>query len=248
MSDDNASQRQPVFNLPDVVILVIAVLVGIHFVREYLLSPPTYARVVYTFAFIPARITVPAQVAGAFPGGNGAAIWSFLTYSLLHADWGHVSINCLWLAAFGSPLARRFGAFRFLLFSAAGAVGGAVMHLAFHAEEIVPLVGASAAISAQMAGTIRFVLASGGPLRSGSNTEAYQRPAQPLSVILRDNRVILFVAVWFGLNFIFGVMGAGSGLASGPIAWQAHVGGFITGLLLFPFLDPVAVATPIDRA
>jgi membrane associated rhomboid family serine protease len=108
-------------------------------------------------------------------------------------------------------------------------------------------VGASAAISAHMAGAIRFIMASGGPLRNGSNREAYQRPAQPLSVILRDNRVILFVAVWFGLNFVFGVMGAGNGLASGPIAWQAHVGGFITGLLLFPLFDPIAVATPIDR-
>ena len=248
MPDDNSERRQPVFNLPDVVILVIAVLVGIHFVREYVLSREFDLWALFTFAFIPARITEPAQVAGGFPGGGGAAIWSFLTYSLLHADWGHVSINCLWLAAFGSPLARRFGAFRFLLFSAAGAVGGAVMHLAFHPDEIVPLVGASAAISAHMAGSIRFILATGGPLRSGSNPEAYQRPAQPLSAILRDNRVILFVAVWFGLNFIFGVMGAGSGLASGPIAWQAHVGGFITGLLLFPFFDPVAVATPIDRA
>jgi membrane associated rhomboid family serine protease len=246
MPDENAPPHQPMFNLPDVVILTIAVLVGIHFVREYLLSPETYTVVLYTFAFIPARITEAAQVGDVF-GGEPAAIWSFLTYSLLHADWGHVAINCLWLTAFGSPLARRFGAVRFLLFSAAGAIGGAVMHLAFHADDIIPLVGASAAISAHMAGAIRFILASGGPLRDGSSPEAYQRPAQPLAVILRDNRVILVVAVWLGVNFVFGVMGAGSGLASGPIAWQAHVGGFITGLLLFPLFDPIAVARPIDR-
>lgn len=249
MSDANVPPRQPIFNLPDVVIFLIAALLGIHFVREYLLSPEVDFEVLLTFAFIPARITQAGQVGSVLPGGEAAAIWSFLTYGLLHADWGHVAINCLWLAAFGSPLARRFGASRFLLFSAAGTVGGAFLHLVVHShsDDMIPLVGASAAISAHMAGAIRFILASGGPLRGGAGLEAYQRPAQPLSVILRDSRVVMFVGVWFGLNFIFGVMGAGSGLASGAIAWQAHVGGFLTGLLLFPFFDPIAVASPIDR-
>jgi membrane associated rhomboid family serine protease len=247
MSDAEAPRRQPIFNLPDVVVFLIAVLVGIHFIRENLLSPDVDFEALLTFAFIPARITGAGQVGGLLPGGQAAAIWSFLTYGLLHADWGHVAINCLWLAAFGSPLARRFGASRFLLFSAAGVVGGAILHLAVHPDDGTPLVGASAAISAHMAGAIRFILASDGPLRGGGGPEAYQRPAQPLSVILRDRRVIMFVGVWFGLNFIFGIIGSGSGLAAGAIAWEAHVGGFVTGLLLFPFFDPIAVASPIDR-
>jgi len=250
MPDANPShpRRQPIFNLPDVVILLIAVLVGIQLVRENLLSPEINFAVQFTFGFVPARITFTGPVGDALPGGEGAAVWSFLTYALLHADWGHVAMNCLWLAAFGTPVARRFGAARFLLFSAAGAVGGALMFLAVHPDDMVPLVGASAAISAQMAGAIRFILASGGPLRGGNRaTEAYQRPAQPLSVILLDGRVIMFVVVWFVLNLIFGLVGADSGLASGSIAWEAHIGGFVTGLLLFPFFDPIAVASPIDR-
>src|SRR4051794_11996878 len=125
MSDPDTSppQRQPIFNLPDVVVLVIAVLVGIHVIREYLLSPDFDFEIVLAFAFIPARITEAGQLTAALPGGEGAAAWSFLTYALLHADWAHVTINCLWLAAFGSPVARRFGGPRFLLFSAAGAIG-----------------------------------------------------------------------------------------------------------------------------
>src|ERR1700676_1401908 len=160
MSDANVPRRQPIFNLPGAVIFLIAVLVGIHVVREYLLSPDVDFAALLTFAFIPARITQAGQVGGVLPGGEAAAIWSFLTYSLLHADWGHVAINCLWLAAFGSPLARRFGAARFLLFSAVGAIGGAFLHLAVHPDDMTPLVGASAAISAHMAGAIRFILAS----------------------------------------------------------------------------------------
>src|SRR4051794_27674020 len=116
MSDPEAPppEHQPIFNLPGVVIALIAILVGIQAVREYLLSPELDLELLFTFAFIPARIT-EAQVTSALPGGDAAAIWSFLTYSLLHADWGHVTINCVWLAAFGSPLARRFGPARFLL-------------------------------------------------------------------------------------------------------------------------------------
>jgi membrane associated rhomboid family serine protease len=56
---------------------------------------------------------------------------------------------------------------------------------------------------------------------------------------LRNPRVLIFIAVWFALNLIFGI---GSKIVPGSdadIAWQAHVGGFLTGLLLFPLFDPV---------
>src|ERR1700737_4025701 len=129
MSDAEAPRRQPIFNLPDVVVFLIAVLVGIHFIRENLLSPDVDFEALLTFAFIPARITGAGQVGGLLPSGQAAAIWSFLTYGLLHADWGHVAINCLWLAAFPTPLARRFRPPRLLLLSPAGVAGRAPARL-----------------------------------------------------------------------------------------------------------------------
>ena len=45
-----------------------------------------------------------------FPGGTGAKVWTFVTYSLLHANLSHIGFNILWLLPFGSALARRFGA------------------------------------------------------------------------------------------------------------------------------------------
>src|ERR1700736_1642084 len=114
MSDADAPRRQPIFNLPDVVIFLIAVLVCIHFIRENLLSPEVDFEALLTFAFIPARITGAGHIGGFLPGGEAAAIWSFLTYGLLHADWGHVAINCLWLAGLRSPPARRFRGARLL--------------------------------------------------------------------------------------------------------------------------------------
>lgn len=247
MSDLHAPQpeRQPIFNLPDVVIFAIAILVGIQLVRENLLSSAVDEKIIFLFAFIPSRITGPSAD---WPGGDGAAIWSFLTYGLLHAGWSHLALNCLWLAAFGSPLARRFGAGRFLIFSAVGTIAGALVYLALHRDDSILLIGASAGISALTAGAIRFVFANGGPLRGGGGAEAYRRPAQPISMLLQDSRVVMFVAVWFGVNFVFGLLGSDGGFASGPIAWESHIGGFVAGLLLFPLFDPVAVTSPVDRA
>lgn len=233
--------REPVFNLPTVVTAILAVLVGVHVLRTLILDPSSDFAFVLTFAFIPARLTEPRIVGLLLPGGGGAMAWSFVTYALLHADWAHLVFNSLWLAAFGSPLAWRFGPTRFIAFSLVGAVAGAVLHLAIYPGSMTPLVGASAAISAHMAGASRFIFTAGGPLgglrRRG--LAAYQVPAPDLAEVLGDARVMGFLAIWFGLNLFFGLFGGGAGLASGAIAWEAHVGGFLAGLFLFPFFDPV---------
>jgi membrane associated rhomboid family serine protease len=240
MNERFAPQSQPIFNLPPAATLFIAAILGIHLVRVALLSEQANLEVLASFAFIPVRVTDPAAFA-AFPGGETAAYWSFVTYALLHADWGHVAINCLWLAAFGSPLAWRFGTSRFLLFSIAGAIGGAVLHLLTNLESGAPMVGASAAISAHMAGASRFVFTTGIPMGFGraAPPEVYRRPAEPLGAVMRDRRVFLFLLTWFGINLVFGLAGSNGGMTSGAIAWQAHIGGFLVGLFLFPLFDPV---------
>jgi membrane associated rhomboid family serine protease len=231
--------RQPIFNLPTVVAGLIALLLAIHAGREYILSSDTDLQVILNFAFIPIRETNPGKYSDLLAIGDGARVWTFLTYGFLHAGWAHVILNVVWLAAFGSPLARRFGATRFLAYSAVGAIAGAALHLAIYPSSEAPVVGASAAISAMMAGAARFVFQSRGPMWSLAGFEAYRQPAAPLRELVRDGRVMTFLAVWFGTNIVFGFTG-GAGLASGAVAWDAHLGGFVAGLLLFPLFDPVA--------
>src|SRR6476619_2587863 len=76
--------------------------------------------------------TIRTRCRSIFPGGAGAKVWTFVTYSLLHANLSHIFFNVLWLLPFGSALARRFGAFRFFIFMAMTAAAGAFAHLLTH--------------------------------------------------------------------------------------------------------------------
>ncbi len=242
MVDPSPRQRppehQPVFNLPPVIIGVLVVILGIQAIESYALGTYASDLVIWDFGFVPAGLTAPLTLPPEVLTG-AARIWTFVTYALLHGGWAHVGFNGLWLAAFGSPLAWRFGASRFLLFSAAGAVAGALLHMAIFPFSPVPLVGASAAISAHMAGAARFVFAAGGPMWRPAGTAAYRLPAAPLATIFRDRRVLGFLGAWFGLNLIFGIGAISQAIASSAVAWDAHIGGFLAGLLLFPLFDPV---------
>lgn len=233
-------KREPLFNIPPVIVAVLAVLAFIHAFRTLVLTNDQDTEFLLAFAFIPARYDTSVVLGGALPGGTAAEIWSFVTYSLIHADWIHFGVNAVWLLAFGSAVARRFEAWRFLGFYAVTAAAGAAMHLATHAGEPYPMIGASAAISGTMAAAMRFAFQRGGPLnfwRSGDDAE-YRVPALPLSGVLRDPRVLAFLAVWFGINLLFGLGSLPITGGDQPVAWQAHIGGFLAGLLLFSWFDP----------
>jgi membrane associated rhomboid family serine protease len=230
-------------NVPPVVTLTIAAMALVHAVRAFVLTVGGDLEFLLLFSFIPARYGDPTCfMQSSLPGGWGAQIWTFVTYGLIHGDATHLGLNAVWLLAFGSAVARRFGAARFLAFSAVAAAAGAAAHLATHPGDCWPMVGASAAISGFMAAAIRFVFQAGGPLGllGGGRGDSYAVPAAPLLVTLRDLRVIVFLAVWFGLNVLFGLVSLPLVDDQQSVAWQAHIGGFVAGLVLFSLFDPVA--------
>src|SRR6185437_2045339 len=193
------------------------------------------------FGFIPKRYdTTLLDVT--FPGGAGAKVWTFVTYSLLHANLSHIVFNVLWLLPFGSALARRFGAVRFYLFMAVTAAAGALAHFITHEHALAPMIGASASVSGAMAAALRFAFVRGSFLSfsRGDADAAAKVPALSLWRALRNGRVLAFLAIWFGVNIIFGVGSITIGLGEGQsVAWQAHIGGFLAGLILFSWFDPV---------
>jgi len=226
------------FNLPDVIIWSAGIMIAIHVLRVLVLPVSADNTILSLFAFWPVKYEYLTSLA---PLNLLSSLWSFVTYSLLHGSAMHIIFNILWMVIFGSAVARRFGAARFLVFSAFCAVGGALAHLATNWGEEAPMIGASAAISGQMAAAIRFVFEIGGPLGAvrRSDPGAYLVPAQPLAECFRNQQVLVFVAVWFGLNLIFGLTSAPGAGHAAAIAWQAHIGGFVAGLVLFPLFDPV---------
>jgi membrane associated rhomboid family serine protease len=222
---DVAPRREPMFNLPAIVVVLIAACAGIHLVRSFAITPDTDMSLLLRFAFWPIR----------YSGGYDLDVYAFvspLSYSLLHGGVAHLAVNMIWLAAFGSPLAARIGVARFLLFWAATAVGAVALHYVLHMDSVVPLVGASGAISGMMGAAARFAFRID---RSGG------RPAfagVPLSIpaVLSNRQTLTFLAVWMVVNLATG-LGFGTDGMESQIAWEAHIGGFAVGFFGMRLFD-----------
>ena len=108
------------------------------------------------------------------------------------------------------------------------------------------MIGASAAISGAMAAAARFAFERGSFLgfRRARRRCGGACPGAALWSSLRNPRVISFVAIWFGMNILFGLGSISLTGESQSVAWEAHIGGFLTGLFLFSLFDPVRAGGP----
>src|SRR3984893_3672392 len=257
MSPGMRRKQERIFNLPPVVLWIVALFFAIEGLSQ-LLSPEAYLEILRRFAFVPGRFTfafapdrvslafnsiadgaeLRAQTAAFFLGDGKPKWWTPLTYAFLHGGWPHVVMNCLWFAAFGSAVARRFGAPRFLFFCAVAAIAGAAMHYVTHMTDLEPAVGASAAVSGVMAAAA--LGESLGFAERADEGMAYRQPALPLREILSNRSAISFLFFWFLANFLFGAIPVPLGVTDATVAWEAHIGGFLIGLLAFRWFDPPA--------
>jgi membrane associated rhomboid family serine protease len=260
--EQSRTRREPIFNLPKIVFLSVAVLVGIHAVRM-LLSDVTDFELIVDWAVIPARWSVaygatsekevlaalasaapeqalgPLQALAQYVLGEGEGRpWTAVTYAFLHGSWAHVLMNSVWLAAFGTPIARRCGGMRLVILAVASAIGGAVLYAWVNPLQILPMIGASAAVSGMMAAASWFIFAPAHWLPEGRVSEPHERQREGLGGIVRNRQVLIFLGVWFAANYVFAFVQP-FGATDASIAWEAHIGGFLVGLVLFPILDPL---------
>jgi membrane associated rhomboid family serine protease len=235
------AKEPPAFNVPAIVLALIAALIGAYALFAWL-PGETQEEMLILFALFPARFIPPAAHPDMiFPGGVAGDLWTLISYTFMHGSWTHVTVNCVWLLAFGSPVARRVGAVRFALFYFMCGIVGGLAHVLLNGGSLVPVVGASAAISGLMGGAARFVFLADGPLGGlGGNAGPSSAPRAQASIVraLTDRRVLIFAGVWIGLNFLFGPTGITMTGETANVAWEAHLGGFLAGLFFFGFFDP----------
>jgi membrane associated rhomboid family serine protease len=257
--------REPVFNLPGIVLAILALLIAIHGLREYGLTGTEDSHLLQALAFVPGQFTFAIDpdavaqeltrlaeegdrqrlaIAQFLLGSGRPRYWTPITYAFLHADWTHLVVNGLWLTAFGAPVARRFGAGRFLALFAVTSIAGAMAHYLTRPLDLAPVIGASAAVSGFTAAALRFIFQPGAPLGGHSwhgplsPDESARQPALGLGAAVRDRRVIQFAAIWFVINLAVGLLAVPLGMSEHSVAWEAHIGGFVAGFLLFSLFDP----------
>ena len=235
MQDDSraAQAREPIFNVPAVVVGLVAVFAVVHVARE-LLGEDDADWLVIALAFVPGRY---GELGAEVPGAPWAAATSFFTHMLVHGNVSHLVINSAWLLAVGTPIARRLGVARFVGFFTLCGVAGAGLFGVVHWAEMVPMVGASGAISGLMGAVFRLLYAAhdmSGRMLLREHPEV--APCLSLVETFTDRPALTAIAVWVIVNFVFAV-GLGGLVAPGGVAWEAHLGGFFAGLLAFGVFD-----------
>jgi membrane associated rhomboid family serine protease len=209
-------------SVPAVVLVLAGALAAIFMAME--VAPASLAdRLSGEYGFSPERL-----VAGFRDPAKAGAATTLVTHALLHASIPHLLFNLLWLVVFGTPTARRLGSLRFILYFFAGAAAGALFFAVFHLGDATLLIGASGGISGLLGGLVRFAF-----------HRPDSRPTAALGVLpLGDRSVIAWATVVVLMNASVAVFGPGVGAGDADIAWQAHVGGFLFGLVAFPLFDP----------
>jgi membrane associated rhomboid family serine protease len=170
---------------------------------------------------------VPAEFGPAADSWGGGRPWGTLITSMfLHGGVIHLAGNLLFLWIFGNNVEDALGSIRFVLFYAVSGLGAHAAHLASDPFSPIPTVGASGAISGVLAAyLLRFPKAS---VHSLLFLVFYVR-------LIRVPALVV-IGLWFLQQAWQGASSLGSGVSGGGVAWFEHLGGFATGLVLFPAL------------
>lgn len=228
--------REPIFNMPGILVLVIAFMGAVYGAQAYVLDPKTAQTIDVYFGFVPLRYLYPLFA------GDYAWAWTPLTYSFLHGSVEHLLFNCLWLAAFGTPVVRRIGNIASIAFWIASAIASAFFYAALHWGAVQIIIGASGVISAFMGAACRFAFPPRGLGFSRRPVHTY--PLLSLQQVFASKTASSFLILWLIGNLLvaFGLPLAGT--SAGQIAWEAHIGGLVFGFLAFPLFDRRQAGNP----
>lgn len=206
LRDTNRSRHFPVMNW---------ILIGVNllvFIFELGLSSGQLQDFVNNYALVPSRLqSQPATYA-----------ISIFTSMFMHAGWFHILSNMWILYIFGDNVEDRMGSIPYLVFYLLGGVAAALLQTYVGTGTDVPVLGASGAIAGVL-GAYIFLFPS-----------ARVVTLVPIIFLLTVIEVpaVLFIGFWFVTQLFSGLASLG---AVEGVAWWAHIGGFVIGLVLSPF-------------
>lgn len=204
------TQRTTHFPIMNWLIIITNVLV---FLVEYY-SPASFSN-----GFVASYALTPASINLSHP----STLLPFITHMFLHGSWYHLLSNMWFLMIFGDNIEDRLGSFRYLLFYVLGGLSAALLQFVFDPASTVPTLGASGAIAAVMGAYFVLFPAS--------------RVVTFIPIFIFGGFIRLPAIVYLGIWFLMQVFSGfssfviGSGTAGG-VAWWAHIGGFLFGMLL----------------
>ena len=210
LRDINPTKRTPIITI---------LLIGINavvFFYELSLSQGGLDRFTLQYGLVPSRVTSSLTLETGL---------TFITSMFLHGDWLHIGGNMLYLWIFGNNVEDRLGIVRFIIFYFMSGIVAGLAQVMIDPQSSVPMIGASGAIAGVLGGYIVL----------------WPRARiQTLVIFWYFIRIIELSAAWvlgfwFVLQLLNGALSIGVTAQTGGVAFFAHIGGFIFGVLLIKF-------------
>ena len=213
---DRTLRPRRTFPFVNITIILVNILI---FYFEWSLSHNQLEELIFTFGFVPR----------AFFGSQGFSLerlMPLISSMYLHGGWLHLGSNMLSLWIFGDNVEDRLGHITYFFFYTLAGVAAVLTQGWLETSSPVPVVGASGAIAGVMGAYLLLF------------PRARVVTIIPIFffVLLREVSALFFIVFWFILQLFNGVMALDPMMAEAGIAWWAHIGGFIVGLLFgIPF-------------
>jgi len=204
---------------PPVIVAGLIIVNALVFLFHYGLPPDRQMQFLYRYALVPALFGSHRDLA---PLLDVNPWLTLITNTFLHGSILHLVVNMWTLWLFGGPLQERLGPGRFLLFYLVCGAVASVAHLVFNLDSRVPALGASGAIAGVL----------------GAYTVLYPKARISFFTLIIFIPLIfalpavVFAVLWFALQVIQGTASLTGPEGTGGIAWWAHIGGFVTGVVL----------------
>jgi membrane associated rhomboid family serine protease len=195
---------------PAYITLGLVALNVIVFLFQLTLAQPELEAFIRTYGAVPTEIL------------RGEALFSLITSMFLHGGWAHIISNMLYLWVFGDNIEHTLGAIPYLAFYLIGGLAATAAHIFFNPGSTLPSVGASGAIAAIL----------------GAYVVIYPRSRVKLLIFLgiffwvTRIQAVFFLGIW-GITQLFnGVASLTETAQTGGVAFWAHIGGFVFGLVV----------------